>query len=111
MGLTRPCCRVWRRGQKTIAHQNEGHFVASFIDYLHSVEAHAEARDNGAILTAKAQRAIRCKDIGAEPLYALWGAFHSIPDHLYNNRLHVRMVSLGCELIAMDNVGLRHMHR
>lgn len=87
-----------------MSHQTGEPFVAAFVDYMKAVVAQAEARDRGGFLTVDEFLAIRREDVGARPLYVLGALFLSIPDHFHDDPLHARMIRLGCDLVAIDNV-------
>ena len=85
-------------------HKTGAPLVVSLVDYMNAVAAQAETRDRGGFLTVDAFLDIRREDSGARPLYILGALFLSIPDHVHDDPLHARMIRLGCDLVAIDNV-------
>ena len=99
--------RFWKRGQEIATVQGAKDFVDAFSEYLESVVQESELRDTNTIPTIPEYVALRLRDVGAKPVFAMCKLCVTIPEEVSESPLHKKLCELCCELVAIDNVSSR----
>jgi hypothetical protein len=96
--------RFWLRLPKATTATCRRRFLATWSDYAASVAREAEHRTESRILDVEIYVPLRRNTIGALPVFALWELDMDIPDDVREHPTLRKMVALGAEIIAIDNV-------